>query len=193
MPRMKSILIPLALLSIAAPVASRAQDVVPAGAGSYASYPPLYETVLTDGVDVPVFYNFATTTNIMVRDGETRPLPSNDWWTSWLYSESDLLGGKIWAYPFAIDPANDGIQLYRPTRWNDSGTDMVTENLFRISGEDFSPTRSIVEGLVRLDCYRRLSGRCPQPAPYGRPRHAVCLARNEKPDASAALRFRGVL
>ncbi|MBN2162398.1 MAG: carbohydrate-binding protein [Pontiellaceae bacterium] len=142
---MKRILITLALLSISAPAASRAQEAVPAGAGSYAAYPPLYETVLTDGVDVPVFYNFATTTNIMVRDGETRPLPSNDWWTSWLYSESDLLGGKIWAYPFTIDPANDGIQLYRPTRWNDSGTDMLTENLFRISGEDFSPTRSIVE------------------------------------------------
>lgn len=121
------------LLLLFIPLCLHGQQAIPEGAGSYAEYPAQTE-----------FYNFATTTNIMVQAGETRPIPTSDWWTSWVYSESDRLGGRIWAYPLTIDPGTTGIQVVRPVHWNATGTDMLIENPFRLTGTGFAPTESIV-------------------------------------------------
>ncbi|HOK98264.1 MAG TPA: discoidin domain-containing protein [Bacteroidales bacterium] len=114
----------------------RAQSVITVGAGSYASYPPTYEN---DGF----FNNFAQNADIRVAPGETRPIPTNDWWTNIIYDENDPLGGRLWAMPLVVDPAVEGINIYNPWKWNAAGNDLMIDYPVVLKGSGFTPVRSI--------------------------------------------------
>lgn len=113
-----------------------AQSVVTVGAGSYASYPPTHEM---DGT----FTNLAQNADINVAPGETRPIPTNDWWTNIVYDEGSELGGRLWAMPLVADPFEAGLNIYHPTKWNATGTDLMIDYPVVLKGDGFAPTRSI--------------------------------------------------
>ncbi|MGC8803433.1 MAG: glycosyl hydrolase [Bacteroidales bacterium] len=114
----------------------QAQSVITVGAGSYASYPPTYE-------NGGFFTNFAQNADIRVAPGETRPIPTNDWWTNIIYDENDPLGGRFWAMPLVVDPAIEGINIYNPWKWNSAGNDLLIDYPVVLKGSGFAPVRSI--------------------------------------------------
>ncbi|MFA0963419.1 glycosyl hydrolase [Roseivirga sp. BDSF3-8] len=116
---------------------SHAQTAVSVGPGSYASYPPTHEM---DGT----FTEIATNAQIDVQDGETRPIPTNDWWTNLIYDESDELGGRLWAMPLVVDPSEQGLNIYHPTKWNAAGNDLMMDFPVVLKGAGFAPARTIV-------------------------------------------------
>ena len=106
-----------------------AQTAVAVGSGSYASAPPASEGVTT-------FANMA----VNVPAGNTKPIPTNDWWTEVL---TKPMAGKLWAYPVIIQPQLYGAQLSFPTTW--SGSDMVNEFPLSMKGAAFAPTKNIAK------------------------------------------------
>jgi endoglucanase Acf2 len=114
-----------------------AQSVVTVGAGSYASYPPTHEM---DGT----FTNLAQNAEIDVNPGETRPIPTNDWWTNLIYDENDQIGGQLWAMPLVIDPTADGLNIFNPYKWNADGTNLSIDYPVVLKGSGFVASRSIV-------------------------------------------------
>jgi endoglucanase Acf2 len=120
----------LGLVGIAcAAIPSLAQEAVPVGAGSYAAFPPEAE-----GVE-----EFVNTRPIYVAPGETRPIPTNDWWSDLLASQ---YGGQLWAYPLMLDPAEDGIEVFLPTEFSDDGSNHLPGPGVRVTGLDFAPTEA---------------------------------------------------
>lgn len=121
-----------ALLALAmAQIPSQAADIetIAVGKGSYASAP-----LPSEGVD-----DFANNQTIYVSAGETRPIPTNDWWTDLVVSR---YGGELWAYPLLLNPEEDGMDIQFPTGFNDSGTDAVRGPTMTVGGTDFSPTEA---------------------------------------------------
>ncbi|RAW00336.1 glycosyl hydrolase [Pseudochryseolinea flava] len=127
------LLIPLLLGS----ASSLAQSVVPVGAGSYASYPPTHEM---DGV----FTNIAQNAEIDVMPGDTRAIPTNDWWTNLIYDEGDQIGGQLWAMPLVVDPTPDGLNIFNPFKWNPEGTNLGVDYPVVLKGSGFAATKSVV-------------------------------------------------
>lgn len=111
---------------------ARAQSVVPVGAGSYASYPPASE-----GVDA-----FVNTQTIYTSPGESRPIPTNDWWTDLLISQ---YSGALWAYPLMVDTESFGFNLHYPKEFNAGGNDMLLGPAVRVGGVGFAPTKAFAK------------------------------------------------
>src|SRR5262245_44452286 len=86
-------------------VQSLAQTAITVGSGSYASFPPTHEM---DGT----FTNLAQNAEIDVAPGETRAIPTNDWWTNLIYDENDQIGGQLWAMPLVVDPTTEGLNIF---------------------------------------------------------------------------------
>ena len=84
----RNLFITLAILLLAL-MQTYGQTTVTVGAGSYASFPPTHEM---DGT----FTNIAQNAEIDVAPGETRAIPTNDWWTNLIYDENDQIGGQLW-------------------------------------------------------------------------------------------------
>ena len=103
--------------------ASRAQVPVAAGAGSYASYPPSSE-----GAGVAAF---AASPPVYLVDTNARPLPTNKWWSDLLMSR---YSGNLWAYPFTVSADAQGANVYGPTNWNATGTEMQPGSALRVRG-----------------------------------------------------------
>jgi hypothetical protein len=93
-------------------------EVVPVGAGSYASEPPAYvdegrqgDTVAqTVSRKLPIDHS---------QDG--KPVPTNQWWTRFLIEPQNC---TLWPYPLAVRPEPQGLQVFFPKEWNEIGTDM---------------------------------------------------------------------
>jgi endoglucanase Acf2 len=101
----------------------RAQVPVPVGAGSYASYPPATEgTAVTAWAESPPVY---------LVDTNARPLPTNKWWTDLLMVR---YSGNLWAYPFTVSADAQGANLYWPTNWNATGSEMALGSALRVRG-----------------------------------------------------------
>lgn len=105
------------------------QEVVSVGAGSYASFPLPSENVST-------FANRA----LNVPEGNTKPIPTNDWWTQVL---TENYAGNLWAYPLIIRPQSYGAQLYFPVNWQ--GQDMVKDYPVTLRGTNFNPSKNIAK------------------------------------------------
>jgi endoglucanase Acf2 len=118
-------------------VQTLAQTVVNVGSGSYASFPPTHEM---DGV----FTNIAQNAEIDVAPGETRAIPTNDWWTSLIYDENDQIGGQLWSMPMVVDPTIDGLSIYNPYKWNADGTNLQLDYPVVLKGAGFVANKSIV-------------------------------------------------
>lgn len=130
------LLIPL-LLTVVLMNPALAQSVVTVGAGSYASYPPTHEM---DGT----FTNLAQNAEIDVAPGETRAIPTNDWWTNLIYDEGDQIGEQLWAMPLVIDPTADGLNIFNPYKWNAEGTNLSVDYPVVLKGSGFVASKSIV-------------------------------------------------
>lgn len=104
-------------------------QVVPAGKGSYASFPPA-------GADPNAFKTIDRKLYLMDTD---KPIPTNHWWSNLLI---DQYAGQLWAFPHQVKANADGIEVTFPTRWNDRGTDPVSEFPLGVRGKDFHPADS---------------------------------------------------
>lgn len=102
-------------------------NVVAVGKGSYASFPPPE----ADKVARPTI----TRRLQLLPEAEGRPVPTNQWWTNLLVNR---FTGQLHVAPHQVRTGRDGIELFLPTRWNDSGSDPIAENPLRIGGVDFT-------------------------------------------------------
>ena len=107
------------------------------GVGSYAAYPPYDE-----GNDPGRFQDYATNTKFNTVIGETRPIPTNDWWTHLLFNETD---SALWIYPQMLQTINEGFRLFFPRTFNESGTNIELGAFVMITGENFTPTETIAK------------------------------------------------
>lgn len=110
-----------------------AQTAVPVGAGSYASFPPASAGGVASGT---------ATQSLYVVAGNTRPVPSNKWWTDLVVHQ---YAGFLWAYPLTVSADAQGINIYNPD-WGvyDGGHAFMGVNYRPVSpisirGETFAP------------------------------------------------------
>jgi endoglucanase Acf2 len=121
----------LLILSVFYCCALNAQTVVPVGAGSYASEPP---------TTLPAATLAFANRDVNVPLGNTRPIPTNDWWTDMLMHN---FGGNLHAYPVTIKPQNYGCDMFFPVTW--AGQDMVKDFPLRVKGVGFTPVKNIAQ------------------------------------------------
>lgn len=105
-----------------------AQDAVPAGAGSYAAFPPAHEDEGRNGAEVA---GMATRPIYVDASKEAEPVPTNQWWTSLLI---ERYSGTIWPYPLAGALFSGGVKVWLPDRWNAGGTEMETGPALEVLG-----------------------------------------------------------
>ncbi|RYX84780.1 hypothetical protein EON83_09105 [bacterium] len=103
-------------------------EVVAVGKGSYASFPPPEVDKQARATLERQLY--------LTADAVDKPVPTNQWWTNLLV---DRYAGQIWAFPHQVSANDKGINIAFPTRWNESGSDPISENPLRIGGEGFAP------------------------------------------------------
>ena len=119
------------LLPSPAPADTKAVP-VPVGAGSYASdVPPEVNAKIHD---------FAGRKQIFVTPGETRPIPTNSWWT---YLLVHPYGGNLWAYPVTLKPDDAGFSFFYPTEW--AGRDMRPDHPIRVKADGFNPQPTLAK------------------------------------------------
>ncbi|WP_194767850.1 glycosyl hydrolase [Tamlana sp. I1] len=120
---------------------SFAQTPVPVGSGSYASFPPSQELEFEwDGTIYYNDYDFVYNDPIYVSDGETRPIPTNDWWTRLLI---DQYGGLLYAYPLILEPTSEGLKVQYPIGFTQDGTNLERGNGLIIKAENYTPDKAI--------------------------------------------------
>lgn len=116
---------------------------VPVGSGSYASFP--LDEELQFEWEGTTYYNdrdFVYDDPIYVSEGETRPIPTNDWWTNILIEK---YGGLLFAYPLVMQPSDQGVKVQYPIGFNSTGTDLDRGNGLLISGDNFNPEKTIAK------------------------------------------------
>lgn len=109
----------------------RAQDAVPAGKGSYASFPPpdAAKGKAAEMNNRPLF----------LVNADERPIPTNKWWTQLVVSR---FAKELWTYPFRVDPSEKGLALYYPQEWKREGNGPVCDLPLTVTGKDFRPADS---------------------------------------------------
>lgn len=110
-----------------------AQVAEPVGAGSVASSLPVGAS--QDGTvfqKEPLYWNAEPGT----------PVPTNDWWSHALFSR---FGESLWAFPFKVNTGEQGVSVFLPTRWADSGRDPVSERPISVGGVGFTAVDTRVE------------------------------------------------
>lgn len=110
------------------PAVGAIPKVVAVGKGSYASFPPPEVDKQSRATLEKQLY--------LTPDALNKPIPTNQWWTNLLV---DRYAGQLWAFPHQVSANKDGLDIAFPTRWNDSGSDPVSEHPLRIGGQDFAP------------------------------------------------------
>lgn len=123
-------------------IAAHAQSPVQVGSGSYASFPPASENVDWNNDGVMELDYFVNDKPIYVSDGETRPIPTNDWWTSLLVEQ---YSGLLWAYPLMIDAESYGAHIHFPNSFVSDGSNIEYGGGLRIKAEGFNPTKAIAK------------------------------------------------
>ncbi|MGL1885882.1 MAG: glycosyl hydrolase [Reichenbachiella sp.] len=110
-----------------------AQNVISVGSGSYASTPP-------DNKGLNSFIN----QKIYVSDTNSRPIPTNDWWTTLL---STQYSGNLWVYPNTVLVNSNGFTLWTPSGWNDSEFESH-QNMgqdITVAAQNFSPGSAVAQ------------------------------------------------
>lgn len=127
------LLLGVTTLWIAACVATHAfsQTPVPLGEGSYASaLPPELENITR--------IERQKLNLVEERDEAT---PTNQWWTQLLFNQ---YAKSLWAFPFKVDTSEGGIDIFFPTRWNNTGSDPLSEFPLSIGAAHFrAPNASV--------------------------------------------------
>jgi endoglucanase Acf2 len=120
-----------------------AQQPVPVGGGSYAAYPPLNEGAkpfLTGPASWGDQSQKMTHRQLYVVEGNTKPIPTNDWWTDLIYSK---YSGDLWGHPIVVNAEEYGIYVKYPKTWNANGTAMESKSQVDIRGLNFAPESAI--------------------------------------------------
>ena len=103
-----------------------AQQPIPVGSGSYASFVPLSEsrTAHRGGAQA---YQMEHRTIYAI---DSTAYPSNSWWT---YALVNPWSGKLWAYPQWVEVKNNAVQIGYPTYWEPTGCEMKWDTPFSIT------------------------------------------------------------
>lgn len=118
-----------------------AQQPIAVGGGSYASFPPLSESRSTlNNNQGSQAYQMEHRTIYVVDSLQTRPLPSNDWWT---YALVNPWTGKLWAYPALVWADATGISIAKPSYWEPTGCEMKWNDPLTLSIAALYPTRPL--------------------------------------------------
>jgi endoglucanase Acf2 len=114
-----------------------AQQPIPVGKGSYASFPPP-KIVVDKQKNIDRVEETEQRQLYLVKD-DGRPIPSNKWYQNLLFQQ---YGGGLWAMPHKVDATKEGIEIFFPTKPNGDGTRLVTEFPLVITGKEFKPQDS---------------------------------------------------
>lgn len=129
------------------PLASRAQNPVQVGKGSYAEYPPMFVSHKAGDTDNYVEGNrgvshFMQTRHLWIRERDNQPLPSNNWWMSLVVSP---YSDRMWSYPQWIQATDRGVDVHFATYWIDNGTEMKSNTMVQVGGLGFNPESAVAE------------------------------------------------
>ncbi len=102
------------------------QNMVPLGAGSYASDPPYS----SDAAQYDFEYNSPIYVSRAAKQKHL-PIPTNDWWTDLVISGKNA--GLLWVYPLMVDPTPQGVSVDFPNRI-DVASDGNSYNMHRVPG-----------------------------------------------------------
>jgi endoglucanase Acf2 len=119
-----------------------AQTPVTVGSGSYASSTPASEDIDWNEDGVGDIFPFINTQPIYVQSGETRPIPTNDWWTSLLV---EPYSGQLWAYPLMVDADEFGPSIYFPTTFNANGDNLLPGTALQVKATGYTPEKAIAK------------------------------------------------
>ena len=128
----KKVIFLLSCVAVFCLMPASAQQAVPVGAGSYASYAPLTESRSTnhDGCQAyqtehrRLYLPDSLLARLAPADGShegTFALPTNDWWT---YALVNRWTGKLWFYPGWAEASEDGVQIGYPDHWEPTGCEV---------------------------------------------------------------------
>lgn len=112
-----------------------AQQPVPVGGGSYASYTPLYKSRTSErnGDQSRLTEN----RKLYITDkNDGKPIPTNDWWTDLLISQ---YSGNLWSYPQVVNAEEYGFFVAYPREWEPTGRELKWKSQIKVSGEKFKP------------------------------------------------------
>ena len=136
------------ILASISTVPAYAQDVVHVGKGSYASYTPLSMCYSVD--HKPGDWGFKGDQSrkmqyrkLYLTERDNQPIPTNDWWTNLM---TEQYSGHLWSYPQMIQAQSDGLDIQHPSFWIDDGTEMKSNTILTVGGEEFSPESAVAEG-----------------------------------------------
>jgi len=121
---------------------ANAQTPVPVGSGSYASFPPATEYVDWNNDGVMELDYFVHDRPIYVQEGDNRPIPTNDWWTSLV---ADQYSGFLWAYPLMVDAENYGPRFYFPNNFVADGSNIETGGAVMVKADGYNPTKAVAK------------------------------------------------
>jgi len=102
-----------------------AQEPVPVGKGSFASFVPPNQEHGTKAVK-------AADALYIVPSGAKRPIPSNQWWTDLIIRR---YCGELWAHPLTVSADERGINVFFPADWNADGSHLQLGTPLCIRGE----------------------------------------------------------
>jgi endoglucanase Acf2 len=134
---MRSLLLAAALVLLAGSLAW-AEDVVPAGKGSYASAPPPW----TDGLDNAHTQKEADRT-FHVMAGNVRPIPTNNWHTH-LFLEGGA-NCDLWADPVLVRLQGNSTELVGLLGWNRDGGGMDRAQAIKLGGKGFKGADTVAK------------------------------------------------
>ena len=117
-----------------------AQEPVPVGAGSYASYAPLAESRSTEHDGCQAYQTDHR--HLFIEDSlAKRSMPTNDWWT---YALVNRWTGNLWAYPAMVRAENGVININYPDYWEPTGCEMKWDKTISISADGFNPAEALM-------------------------------------------------
>lgn len=133
------------LLMAGLPVA--AQNVVKVGKGSYASYTPLNMCYSPDHTPGDWGWKgdksrYMQTRKLYLTERENQPIPTNDWWTNLM---TEQYSGHLWSYPQMLQAQSTGLDIQQPSYWISDGTEMKSNTILTVGGDNFKPASAVAE------------------------------------------------
>ena len=118
-----------------------AQQPIPVGSGSYASYVPLSKSRTSEHGGCQAYQmehrRLYLPDSLLMRLGSpdgskqgTLALPTNDWWTYTLVNEWT---GKIWTYPGWVEAKDGEVQIGYPTYWEPTGCEVKWDTPLKVT------------------------------------------------------------
>ncbi len=120
-----------------------AQELIPCGAGSYASYTPWAKARTVDGSRKGDQSRFMQNRPLYMTRKPGEPIPTNDWWTDALV---ERWTGNLWSYPALVRASAQGVSVAFPSYWIDDGTEMKARSRLVCGAPAFTPSAANVDG-----------------------------------------------